>query len=540
MISLAQLVRIPKLPAAILLLLCGLLFVPGIGRSPVSREQELRVLLTARDMAEGGDWLVPHYLGEERLRKPPLMYWLAATSYRVAGTTESEGAARCVSAGAATLLVLATFLCGRHLVGRESAFLGALVLATSVGFLRHARLAETDIPQALCTSCAIFAGYAAMTVSRPFRWWVALGICAGVGFMFKGPASVAMPLAALVMYGVMSRRRAYFFEAGPAVTVAGAVTAVLLCAALAAPWYIAVFSRASAQAGDEMNRLLGESTHPGPIVYYLYTLPLRIGLWAPILPVAIWAAARRWRAHRGFRMVLCWLVSSFVILSAIKSKQAHYALLLFTPSALLIGWMLHRAYTSPQARLSRFVRACVALLCLLPAVVLVAWAASFLFRIPESFSALRMAVLPVLFVAAMLGVVGLLGRRTPLAPIFCIALALAVGQANYAMSFTRLVDGASALTELVQSHREVIRHAPRLYVAGAGTSPAVWYAHRALQLVTNDPASVWSEASAGDLLMITTRGKRTVDVSRIRSMPIATVSRQETTVTLYRKEPVAP
>ena len=58
------------------------MFLPGLGRGLVTRQQELRVLLAARTMAEGGSWLIPQFMGEERLRKPPLMYWLVATAFK--------------------------------------------------------------------------------------------------------------------------------------------------------------------------------------------------------------------------------------------------------------------------------------------------------------------------------------------------------------------------------------------------------------------------------------------------------------------------
>ena len=41
----------------------------ALGRLMEVVEQELRIILTARDMAGGGSWLIPHYLGELRLEK---------------------------------------------------------------------------------------------------------------------------------------------------------------------------------------------------------------------------------------------------------------------------------------------------------------------------------------------------------------------------------------------------------------------------------------------------------------------------------------
>ena len=68
--------RRPAVWTLALLALCAGLYVAWLGNPLVAREQELRVILTARDMARGGSWLVPHYQGEPRLHKPPLMYWL--------------------------------------------------------------------------------------------------------------------------------------------------------------------------------------------------------------------------------------------------------------------------------------------------------------------------------------------------------------------------------------------------------------------------------------------------------------------------------
>ena len=39
----------------------------------------------SREMLDRGDWLVPHYLGEAWIAKPPLLYWCVASSYALFG-----------------------------------------------------------------------------------------------------------------------------------------------------------------------------------------------------------------------------------------------------------------------------------------------------------------------------------------------------------------------------------------------------------------------------------------------------------------------
>ena len=248
--------------------------------------------------------------------------------------------ARLPTALCGTALVLLIFLLGRRLIGPRRAFLGALVAATSVLLLRFARLCETDVPLALCTSAAALAGYFGMTARRPWRWWLSAGVCAGLGFLIKGPAAVVMPLAAWLAFAAVSRR------ARRLVHLPRAAACLAVWALIALPWYVSLFFLARAPAGTdigyELNALVSRSAHTGPFPYfYLHTLPTGLGAWGPLLPLAVVVAWRRARAHLAVRFLLAWLLSSLIILSASESKQLHYTALLLVPSALLLGLCMH-------------------------------------------------------------------------------------------------------------------------------------------------------------------------------------------------------
>ena len=62
----------------------------------------------AREMVVSGDWVTPRMNGEPFLTKPPLMYWLPASVFRLAGPTEY---ARVWSVLAALATVAATWFC---------------------------------------------------------------------------------------------------------------------------------------------------------------------------------------------------------------------------------------------------------------------------------------------------------------------------------------------------------------------------------------------------------------------------------------------
>ena len=113
-----------------LALLAALFVLPDLGGRPATRQQELRVLLCARTMAQGGSWLIPEFQGQPRLRKPPLMYWVTALPTMISDT---PGAARLPGAFAGIALVVVTFLLGCLTLkaGPPAAFAGALVLASA-------------------------------------------------------------------------------------------------------------------------------------------------------------------------------------------------------------------------------------------------------------------------------------------------------------------------------------------------------------------------------------------------------------------------
>ncbi len=334
-----------------------LVLLPFLGRPLISREQELRVVLTARDMVRGGDWLVPHYLGEPRLNKPPLQYWSTAWAFRVAGTSQSPFAARLPTALMSAVLLAALAAWGTFLVGRRRALSAAVIAATSVLFWRFGRLAETDMPLALFETLAVLCLLVAMRDSRAgnrLKWWLAAGAAAGLGFMTKGPAALVMPAAAVLTYVLTVPR-----GERPAIHWAHVVGALALCGVITIPWYAYVMlgtagHAAAADVTYELNALGTRTKHAGSPLFYFFTLPVLLMPWGLLLPFAVVRAWRLMRRHPGVRMILCWMLSSLAIMSLVPSKQAHYTTLLLAPSVLLIAvWTrgpLRRAMRTHRGR----------------------------------------------------------------------------------------------------------------------------------------------------------------------------------------------
>jgi 4-amino-4-deoxy-L-arabinose transferase-like glycosyltransferase len=114
----------------ILLILFSVLFFLFLGRFPLSDPDEGRYAEIPREMIELGDLITPRLDYVKYFEKPPLLYWLNALSFTVFGL--NEFAARFPSALCGLMGILLTYQIGWKLFGRRPAFLGALVLGSSV------------------------------------------------------------------------------------------------------------------------------------------------------------------------------------------------------------------------------------------------------------------------------------------------------------------------------------------------------------------------------------------------------------------------
>ncbi|MGH7089682.1 MAG: ArnT family glycosyltransferase, partial [Stellaceae bacterium] len=133
-------------PYALLLLLCAVLYVPGLASLPVTDRDEARFAQATRQMLETGDFLDIRFGETARNNKPAGIYWLQAAA--VAATEGPEGRAiwpyRIPSLLGAIGAVLLTFAFGARLVGSKAALIGAALLASSVALAVEAHLAKTD------------------------------------------------------------------------------------------------------------------------------------------------------------------------------------------------------------------------------------------------------------------------------------------------------------------------------------------------------------------------------------------------------------
>ncbi len=292
-------------------------------------------------MLESRDFVVPRLNGQPRLQKPPLAYWLAAGGYLIAGNT-SEGAGRVYSAAAGTLGVLLLFAYGCFTGRSQAGFWAASILATSRLWLRHARLAESDVLLSLAIAAALLAFFVAFDQASGAgrRIWVLAGWTGvAIACLTKGPAGLlALPIA--LVCGTIHRGR-------PGLRVLFNPLGLLLFLAIVMPWPLLVTLRdpdAPSVFWHETVVIASGSVHGYALLYSVFYYLLRVwpdfGPWSLLLPLAVPSAIRAFRSDSLARCSALWVAVMFLQLQVVGSRQPHYLLPAIPGLALLTGWWL--------------------------------------------------------------------------------------------------------------------------------------------------------------------------------------------------------
>ena len=308
-----------------------------LGALPFVGADEPRYARVAEEMHASGDRVTPRLEGRPWLEKPPLYYWI--TLPFIAWLGPGETAARLGPAAAALATVLAAFALGRRLVGAPAAFSGALVLATSLGFVAFGRSASTDMPLTACLTVSLaLLGHAAVEPSGSSARVVIGGAVLGLAALAKGPVAFALAAGIAVLFWWLDARE---LPVRPGRLLLAAAAAL----AVAAPWYVLVL-RANGFAfvsafllNHNLARFVSDVHHHSEPFYYY--VPVVLGLllpWTGWLPLLVPRKVLPLRAvDPAVLWLACWAAFPLLFFSLSRSKLPGYVLPSLPPIALLLG-----------------------------------------------------------------------------------------------------------------------------------------------------------------------------------------------------------
>jgi 4-amino-4-deoxy-L-arabinose transferase-like glycosyltransferase len=340
--------------AALLVVFSLIAFLPGFFQIPPVDRDEARFAQATKQMLERGEYVDIRFQDEVRYKKPVGIYWLQVMAVKAGEALGIPHARttiwlyRLPSLAGAIGAVLMTYWAALAFVGRRTALVAALMMASSILLGVEARLAKTD-------AMLLFASVAAMgamariylsvrrALDAPVGWtmpailWTAL---AG-GVLLKGPLILMFVVLAAVALSIADRSGRWIWSLRPLAGLAWLIVLVL-------PWFVAIIAKSGdsffVQAiGEDMlaKVISGQETHGAPPGYYFLLF------WVTFWPgsfLAGLAAPMIWKARRepGAQFLLAWLVPSWLVFEAVMTKLPHYVLPLYPAIAILIAGILER------------------------------------------------------------------------------------------------------------------------------------------------------------------------------------------------------
>src|SRR2546423_14285020 len=114
------------------------IYLPGLGSLEIKGEEGRRIL-PAVTMLETSNYLVPQVGSEPYFRKPPLVNWLVAASFKLTGL-RNEWTARLPSGLCVLFVAIAFLTVTRGSLGAAGSLIAALIRLANFGLIEKSRL----------------------------------------------------------------------------------------------------------------------------------------------------------------------------------------------------------------------------------------------------------------------------------------------------------------------------------------------------------------------------------------------------------------
>jgi 4-amino-4-deoxy-L-arabinose transferase-like glycosyltransferase len=309
-------------------------------RNPIPID-ETRYLSVAWEMWLRGDFLVPYLNGHTYSHKPPFLFWLMQSGWALFGM--NEWWPRLVG----PLCALGNLILIRQLAKKlwpENASIALAAPWILIATLLWTLFASSTMFDILLT-CFVLLGMLGLVEAikhSPAKGWSYFALAIGLGILAKGPVILMHLLPSALLVGYWAKPENRFSKSW----FAYLALAVLAGAAIALAWALPAASAGGKEYGDAIlwhqtaDRTVGTKIHARPFYWYALFLPLLIFPW--ISWPRLWRNIREIRlsGDTGLRLCLTWLLSTFLLFSALPSKQIHYLIPMIPAFALICARLL--------------------------------------------------------------------------------------------------------------------------------------------------------------------------------------------------------
>src|SRR6184192_4137087 len=334
-VSVHDLVNSRTRPIAVVVLMWGVIYLPALGSIAIKGEEGRRILPAIR-MLETGNYIVPQVGSNPYYRKPPLVNWLVAASFRFFGM-RNEWTARLPSALSVLAVAIAFVTVARAGLGPGGSIIAALIWMTNIGMMEKGRLIEIEaLYVSLCGLAIIFWLSFFFQKKSPWLTWLPASVFLGLGLLAKGPTHL------LFFYGIVIAVLAYWKEwrvlVHPAHFV-GLAVMIGVPTAWAIPFVHATTSQVAIDkwSGQYTGRLKAIDFKfsdwiqniPRSLIYFLP--------WFLLFPFARFSKLQEQSEQRLARALSIGTVVPFLAVNLVPGGLARYSMPAIVPASWLLG-----------------------------------------------------------------------------------------------------------------------------------------------------------------------------------------------------------
>ncbi len=327
----------------LILVLSGLLFIPGLGGVHLFDWDEINFAESAREMIATGNYLDVQINYQPFWEKPPLFTWLQVLSMKIFGI--NEFAARFPNAVAGMLTLWMIFLLGRKLYEQRFGIYWTLVYAGSIlpFFYFKSGIIDPWFNLFIFISVSLFAFFNDGTGIRRRNLllvWSAISI--GLAILTKGPAGLLVFLFTLGIYWAINR---FTLK----ITAGQVLLYILLVILVGGAWFILQIITGNVDVVVDFivyqYRLFTtqDAGHGGFFMYHF------VILFSGVFPASVYALKAFKRSYydepfqkrfKRWMIILFWVV--LILFSIVETKIVHYSSMAYFPITYLGAYSLFK------------------------------------------------------------------------------------------------------------------------------------------------------------------------------------------------------
>jgi 4-amino-4-deoxy-L-arabinose transferase-like glycosyltransferase len=346
---------------SIVVLCWAAIYLPGLGSLEIKGEEGRRIL-PAVTMIETGNYLVPQVGSEPYYRKPPLVNWLVAASFKLTGQ-RNEWTARLPSALCVLAVALAFITVARASLGANGSLMAALIWMTNFAMIEKGRLIEIEALYVSLFGLGLICWLSWWERKRsPWLLWIVPSVFLGLGILAKGPLHLFFFYAVVV--AVLYRAGELRKLLHPA-HLAGILLMIGIFAAWAIPYWQAMRGTNLAQTWSMQltGRLTGDDFKLGS---WLLNIPRGLAYflpWTLLLPLVGGASLPTPRETNLLRALIWGCAIPFLIVNLLPGGLPRYSMPALVPASWLMamtlsaseirapGWWRALGMAAPERRL---------------------------------------------------------------------------------------------------------------------------------------------------------------------------------------------